>query len=168
MDNASHTVLPGESDYIRRADKRLDRGGAPGLGGTPIIMVFAILCLTIFAALTLSTASSEYNLSSKYAESVSEYYNADAEGVRFVAAIKKSVGDEANADEYASAAEAIGAAVEKNDSGAVITRDIAVDDNQVLRIMLNADASGLRVVSWKIVYIGTWVADNTFNLWTGN
>jgi hypothetical protein len=140
------------------------RGGAPGLGATPIIMAFVILCLTIFAALTLSTASAEYNLSKAYVNASRDYYAADAEGVRFVAALEA----EAEASGYAAAAEALGADVSYSGGEIHITRDFEIgDSSQVLRVSLAADDAGLRITSWRIVYAGEWAPGNTFNLWTG-
>lgn len=140
------------------------RGGAPGLGAAPIIMTFVILCLTIFAALTLSTASAEYNLSSAYADSSRDYYSADAEGVRFVAELQADT--EKNG--YAAAAENLGAEVSYSGDEILITRDFEIgESSQVLRVSLSADDSGLRITSWRIVYSGEWIPANTFNIWTG-
>ncbi|MFA9424152.1 MAG: hypothetical protein ACERLG_11270 [Sedimentibacter sp.] len=52
-----------------------------GLGGTLIIVIFVVLCLTIFATLSFSTAYSDLKLAKKTEEMTVDYYavNAKAE-----------------------------------------------------------------------------------------
>ena len=51
----------------------------PLVGGCSLLVIFAILCLTVFAILTLSTAKAELRLSQISADAVYAYYQADAE-----------------------------------------------------------------------------------------
>jgi len=46
-------------------------------GSATLVMIFCVLCLTIFASLTLIGAKNEMSLAKKFASSVSEYYAAD-------------------------------------------------------------------------------------------
>jgi hypothetical protein len=131
-------------------------------------MVFVILCLTIFAALTLSTAGSEYNLSSRRTEAVRAYYSADVNGALFVAELRRRAGDSAGAGDYAEAATALGADAVISDGAAHITYRVAIDEKQALYVALGASESEFLITSWRIVYTGEWTAGNNFDLWTGN
>ena len=51
----------------------------PLIGGSSLLVIFAILCLTVFAILALSTAKAEQKLSQISANAVSAYYQADAD-----------------------------------------------------------------------------------------
>lgn len=51
----------------------------PVFGGISLLMVFAVLCLTIFTMLTISTVTADKALSDKSAQVVAEYYAADLE-----------------------------------------------------------------------------------------
>lgn len=51
---------------------------AMSIGFPSIIMVFIMICLVTFAALSLLTANSDYRLSQKMADKTSAYYEADA------------------------------------------------------------------------------------------
>ena len=67
-----------------------DRKNAPPaiVGGSSLIMVFAVLCLTVFTLLTLSTVQADRRLSEVTAEAVSAYYAADAEAERLFAELR--------------------------------------------------------------------------------
>ena len=60
-------------------------------GGSSLIMVFAVLCLTVFTLLTLSTIQADRKLSEVSAEAVSAYYVADAEAERIFAELRSGV-----------------------------------------------------------------------------
>ena len=64
------------------------RSSPPFVGGTSLLVIFAILCLTVFALLTLSTAKAEQNLSIISANAVSAYYQADSEAEIIFARIR--------------------------------------------------------------------------------
>lgn len=51
-----------------------------GVGSLSILMVFVILCLTSFAALSLVSANADRRLSQKTADAVAEYYILDRSG----------------------------------------------------------------------------------------
>ena len=49
----------------------------PALGGISLLVVFAVLCLTVFALLSLSTVRADERLSDASAQAVKNYYAAD-------------------------------------------------------------------------------------------
>ena len=53
------------------------RFSAPAVGGSSLLVIFAVLCLTVFALLGLSTVQADGRLSGASAEAVSAYYAAD-------------------------------------------------------------------------------------------
>jgi len=57
----------------------------PFLGGSALLVIFAVLCLTIFALLSLSTAQAGSRLSLRSAETVHSYYEADAAAEKLLA-----------------------------------------------------------------------------------
>ena len=46
-------------------------------GASSLLVIFAVLCLTVFCLLTISTAKAELRLSEVSANAVSDYYKAD-------------------------------------------------------------------------------------------
>jgi len=60
----------------------------PAVGGSALITMFAVLCLTVFALLTLSTALSGARLSSVSAEGAENYYAADTQAEEIFARLR--------------------------------------------------------------------------------
>lgn len=60
----------------------------PLVGGCSLLVIFAVLCLTIFSLLTVSTARAEQRLSSVSADAVTAYYHADTEAELIFAKIR--------------------------------------------------------------------------------
>ena len=67
------------------------RATPPIIGGRSLIMVFAVLCLTVFTLLTLSTVQADRRLSDVSAEAVCAYYTADTEAERIFAQLRSGV-----------------------------------------------------------------------------
>lgn len=51
----------------------------PMVGGSSLLVIFAVLCLTVFALLSLSTVMADGRLSGASVEAVAEYYEADSQ-----------------------------------------------------------------------------------------
>lgn len=61
----------------------------PFVGGSSLIVIFAVLCLVVFAILTLTTETSARRLSEVSAEAVKAYYEADTKAEITAAAIRR-------------------------------------------------------------------------------
>ncbi len=60
----------------------------PTVGGSSLLIIFAVLCLTVFTLLTLSTAHADRKLSVVAADAVSDYYKADLEAERIFSKLR--------------------------------------------------------------------------------
>lgn len=144
------------------------RGAAPMLGGASIIMVFAVLCLTIFAVLTLLTVESEARISASYAVSVDNYYRADTEAAAFTVSMKRLWSASADTETFVTAARQSGADEITNDGGIVtIRKAFPIDNNQTLTVVLVSDGDTIRVKNRQTAFTGTWDNTSTTNLWNG-
>lgn len=65
-----------------------------GIGTCSLMMIFTVLCLTIFAVLSLLQANSAYAQSVNYADSVINYYDADSKAMQIKALIEAGSIDE--------------------------------------------------------------------------
>ena len=61
----------------------------PMVGGSSLLVIFAILCLTIFTLLALSTAQADSRLSDASIKAVSNYYTADMEAERILSLLRQ-------------------------------------------------------------------------------
>lgn len=83
--------------------KREERPLGLNIGSASIIMIFAILCLTVFSALSLVTSVSEKKTAQRFADETAAYYEADSEAVRIKNSIQAAI-DAGSAPQQAAAA----------------------------------------------------------------
>ncbi|MEM1483346.1 hypothetical protein V6615_00550 [Oscillospiraceae bacterium PP1C4] len=164
----------------------MNRNTGINVGGSSILMIFVLLCLTTFSTLSLASANADYKLTAKTVESVSRYYEADAQAETILAAIdaslKKSVvasdgtGQDMSTYWERIAAELVGlegVTVTAVSDKTVVGYQVMIDDKRALRVALevaypfqNAEKR-YTLTSWQVVQTGTWEADDTLNLWDG-
>lgn len=155
-----------------RYGKQTPSLSGPIAGGSSLIMIFAILCLTVFSALTLAASESERNAALVYVESVKNYYKADCEASVFTAALMSAE----NAEEMKHIAENHGAVVDEiTEPGGTVILSIVfhtgIDENQMLEVRLKAGSSGsagyqTEILQWTPVHTDEWSPDNGLNLYT--
>ena len=68
--------------------KRKETFSPPAVGGSSLLVIFAVLCLTMFALLSVSTVQAEKRLSDKAAQAVQDYYRADLEAEKIFARLR--------------------------------------------------------------------------------
>lgn len=123
----------------------------PAVGGSSLLAIFGILCLTVFAVLSLSTAQADARLSEKSAAAVAAYYAADAQAEEIFARLR---------------AGELPAGVTR--SGGVCTYTVPVSDTQELWVELFSGAGGdWSVRSWKTVSVAEWQPDDSLTVWDG-
>ena len=64
----------------------MKRGGTM-TGAVSLVMIFCVLCMAVFAVLTLSTAVREQSLAELTAQRAAEYYEADRQATSIAAAV---------------------------------------------------------------------------------
>lgn len=60
----------------------------PAFGGSSLLAIFAVLCLTVFALLSFSTVHAEKRLSDSALSSVTAYYEADTQAEKIFALLR--------------------------------------------------------------------------------
>lgn len=63
----------------------------PAVGGISLLVIFAILCLTVFALLSLSTVQAGGRLSQAGSSAAQEYYAADAAAEETLALLREGI-----------------------------------------------------------------------------
>ena len=148
-------------------DKKRRAGTARfNIGIASIICIFAVLGLTIFAVLSVSTASAEAKLADKYAASVTDYYAADRRcsdiACRFGALWESG----ADAQALRALAQELDASFESDGTEAQISYSVPIDGTQNLSVTLRLGAS-FRIERWQTENSGEWLPDTELNLWDG-
>jgi hypothetical protein len=126
------------------------------IGSASIIMLFAVLSLTVLAALSLLSANSQYALARRSADAVSDYYAADYEAAGIYERIASGDHTGVNVSEEA---------------GVTYYRySVEMASGNSLDVVLTAEGEGRpAVVSWQIADSGDWEADDVpLNVWQGD
>jgi len=69
-------------------EAKKQRFSPPAIGGTSLLVVFAVLCLTVFALLSLTTVQADVRLAEASARAVSDYYAADVNAQEILALLR--------------------------------------------------------------------------------
>ncbi len=131
------------------------------VGSTSIVMVFSVLCLTVFAVLSYITARNELDLARRSADSVTAYYAADSAAVDVYNALLS--GDFTRRDDTISACGTEIFSCE-GEYGGELCYSVPIDEMQELYVELSGEDSGYRIVAWIVCDTGDWIVDDTLNL----
>lgn len=120
-------------------------------GGISLLMTFCVLCLSIFAALAMSTAMREQRFSEQYNKSAVNYYQADAEAVR----IFEQILDGEPVD------------VDYTIDGDIFRFSVPVSDTQSLNVEVRASLDTKEILSWKTAFSAAWETNDYIEIWDG-
>ena len=148
------------------SEDRIERRPGFNVGSASIIMVFAVLCLTIFSVLSLTTAASDLRLSRRSAKSIADYYEAE-----FLAETKAlEINDllKSGLSPYAFAADMEVDVKQQEDFVSIIFNQ-PVDGRRYLRVELEyQDDRTLVVAGWRLLPDDDWEPSAGMNVWQGN
>ena len=121
----------------------------PAIGGSSLLVVFALLTLTVFALLSLSTVQAEKRMADAATQAVTDYYAADLEAERIFARLR--------------AGETVrGVAV----NGNVYSYFCAISENQTLNVELEKNGNTWRVCRWQVIASVEQISE-TLPVWDG-
>ena len=125
---------------------------APMVGGNSLLVIFAVLCLTVFALLGLSTAQANKRLAEASIRAVADYYAADCEAEKILAGIRNGRQEEG---------------VEREDS--IVRYACPVADTQLLFVEARVDGENdWEVLRWQAVPKAQQNMDEFLKVWTGD
>lgn len=71
--------------------------GSVFIGVSSLLVIFIVLCLTTFAALSLTSANADLKMARRAAQTVSEYYAADSRAVELLVQARRGRGGKSRA-----------------------------------------------------------------------
>ena len=128
----------------------MKRGGSVS-GAVTLVMIFCVLCMAVFASLTLVTVRREAALTELTAQRAQAYYDADREATEKVAALAK--GEKPRDVTF---------------SGETASFAVPVGDAQKLEVRIRLTDDGCSVEKWATVYDGDWETDDSIEVWGGS
>lgn len=146
------------------------------IGSTSLVMIFAVLCLTVFATMSYLTAVREANLAKKYAQHTTAYYAADSRAVEklnFVNSALSSAQAHSGNEEQRKAFIAAQCSPlniqQKTQNGHFyLFYDETIDAAQSIQVIIQVDfypATVYRVIQWKSVYTQDYNIDQSLNVY---
>lgn len=122
---------------------------APNIGGSSLLVIFAVLCLTLFCLLSLSTVLAERRLSDAYGQATARWYAADLEAQEIYARLRSGEAVEG---------------VEQIDGQH--TYSVTVSEHQTLGVTLENRNGSWEVISWQTL-AHMEETDNALPVWRG-
>ena len=121
----------------------------PVIGGSSLLVIFAVLCLTVFALLGFSTVQADKRLSDISIQAVSDYYAADCAAEEILAKLKDG----------------------QLPKGVTLTGDVyayscPISPAQALQVEVRS--GDWEVLRWQAVSTIQWQENTDMELWDGN
>ncbi len=135
--------------------------GGMNIGSASLVMVFSVLCLTIFAVLSVVTARNEWRLAEKSAQAVTDYYTADSLAAEILDEISR---DENGQLSLPSSREGTLESVNGTD---YLNYFVSIDEYQRLWVQVYDDQGVIKIARWEVEEQGLWNADQSINVWGG-
>ena len=141
-------------------EKKREGFAPPALGGSSLLVVFAVLALTVFALLSLSTVRADVRLGDATEKMVSGYYAADVKAQEILAKLRtgaplpEDVEFETTISDYPDHSETI------------FSYSIPISDTQELQVEVLVEPDGsYQVRRWQAAAVGDWTFDDSLDLW---
>lgn len=121
----------------------------PAVGGSSLLVIFSVVCLTVFALLSLNTVLAEQRLSQACGEAAQQWYAADLKAQEIFARLRAGEdvpGVEQAGDQYAYA--------------------VAITDHQTLHVTVRCEGEDWKVISWQTAATPE-AREDTLPVWQG-
>ncbi|MBQ1280649.1 MAG: hypothetical protein IIY16_00165 [Oscillospiraceae bacterium] len=122
----------------------------PMVGGSSLLVVFAVLCLTVFALLGFSTVQADQRLSDASIGAVADYYEADSQAEAILAQLRSG-----------SIPEGV------TEADGVYSYACTVSDTQELQVEVRIEGENWEILRWQTVSTVEWSADEPISVWDG-
>lgn len=144
--------------------KRHGTNSGISIGSSSLILIFVVLCMTVFSVLTLISANAEKKLSDKSAQAVSDYYNADLAATMKINEIAEAL----SSSDSAAAQQLIipDAEFTAAEDGIIVSFDTEIDSRRTLHTEALLTENSLKITEWKTV-TKTEAAEDSPGLWDG-
>ena len=137
--------------------------GRGGVGSASIVLVFSVLCLTIFTIMSYVSALTETNLIDAEVHRVRSYYMADTLAVQTLAIVlAASEVPEQIGEIYIDSYWDWDALAE------IVTFAVPMTDDFDLNVQVAITEDAYVILHWIVYKAGEWVADDRLDVWQGD
>ncbi|OUQ81649.1 hypothetical protein [Flavonifractor sp. An100] len=122
----------------------------PVVGGSSLLVIFAVLCLTIFALLALSGVQANQRLADAAVQAVSDYYQADCQAEQILAQLRQGERPQG-----------------VQEQNGIYTYSCPISDTQALEVAVELDGISYQILRWQAVSTAEWQPDDDLAVWDG-
>lgn len=130
-----------------------------GIGSTPILLIFTVLCLAIFAVLSLTTALADKAMADAAACSVKGYYEADTLAECILSEILKE-------DKIPDAI--MGINITANAESGTVAFICPISEKKCLYVEAAVYEGDYNILKWRTQDVGEWETDKGMPVWPGD
>lgn len=124
--------------------------GFPSVGAASLLVIFSVLCLTVFALLSISTVQADQALHSRSAQAIEGYYRADCDAERTLALLR--------------AGERPDGVEEEN---GLFRYTHPISDTQVLAVEVRVEGTNYEMIRWQAIPTQQWQSSDELPVWNG-
>lgn len=122
----------------------------PGVGAASLLTIFAVLCLVVFALLSVATVQADTRLGDRSEAAVVGYYQADAQAEQMLAQLRTGK---------------IPDGVSLQDG--VYCYSCPISNTQVLAVQVKIEDDDYEILRWQAVSTTQWQPDEELPVWNG-
>lgn len=137
--------------------EKRERVSPPAIGGSSLLTVFAVLALTVFALLSLSTVKADVRLANAADSAVTDYYAADGKAQAILARLRSG-----------EMPEDVALTAMLNENGGVnYYYAVPISATQELQVEVLVEGTWYEILRWQAVPSVEWEGNDGFIIWDG-
>lgn len=153
--------------------KNETRSSGLGVGYVSVMIIFVIICLTIFAVFSFRAANSNDVFNERSGEYLRQYYAADIEAKEILAKLDEAAFNARSSDTFdsgfSSAAADMEVELSKTPVGYLAEYTVEINDRQYISVAVSFYSDrGCEINRWQNVSIPNDASDQHINVWQGN
>lgn len=121
------------------------------VGGSSLLVIFAVLCLTILALFGLSTVQTDRRLAEASRKAVLGYYEADTEAEEILALLRQGTIPE-----------------QVTQKGDRYSYQCEISQVQALAVEVQVNGSVYQILRWQLISTTEWETEDGMNVWSGS
>lgn len=144
------------------------------IGTSFMLVIFLVLCMIIFAVLSLSSALRDYNYSQKTADRTTAYYEANNLAEETLAKIDNILLEaytnpipENELQQQLLSIEGVTISSDDTHSGFLLEYAVTINEDEILQVILNIFPNNnerYTIISWKQIFVTEWEGDQSISV----
>lgn len=124
--------------------------GVAGIGASSLLVIFAVLCLGVFALLSVATVQADRRLGDSVQQAVTAYYQADSQAEQILAKLRNGE---------------VPAGVSRKNG--IYSYCCGISDTQTLAVEAAVKGSDYEILRWQVISTADWQPEEKLPVWNG-